>query len=244
MPMLGHMQKLRIFSVLAVCAGISACSALPGDDSRYESAETVLHSDGQYRQAARDGALSPLEQHRLAKANVDPVHVNKKNAYVKTVKQVEAEQAQKQQKTRVAAIERDVSIVKNEFKGLRDSVNRAAIAPASGTPGVSVKGVRTGAHPGKTRLVLDLDGPAEFQYSVDNAQNLLVINLSAQNWDAPVEQVFSNNKVLKAYAAKRGQGGGTVVALKLQGPSRVITGQKLGKNAAGNYRIFLDVAPL
>ena len=235
----------RIFLPSLVVISLAACSTYETADNSDTGA--VLYGEGRYKKTQQSSELSPLEQHRLAKANVDPVHVNKKNAYVKTVKQVQAEQAQKQkgqQQTRVAAIERDLSVVKNEFKGLKDSVDRAAIAPAAGTPGVSVKGIRTGAHPGKMRLVLDLDGPAEFKYSVDNTQNLLVINLSAQNWDAPSEQVFKGNKVLKAYAAKRGQGGGTVVALKLQGPSRVITGQKLGKNAAGNYRIFLDVAPL
>lgn len=231
-------KKISPLSILGVLVVLSGCSALPS--SQQTDSASVLNGEGRYKQVEKTGELTPEEQHALAVAQVDPKRVNKKNAYVKTAEQSMADQ---EKHSRVVALERDIGVVKNEFKGLRDTVSRADIAPASGTPGVSVKGLRTGVYPDKTRLVLDMDGPSEFAYEIDTAQNLLVIRLSAQNWDAPQERVLNNN-LIKAYAAKRGNNGGTVVALKLQKPARVITGQKLGKNAAGNHRIYFDVAPL
>ena len=236
----------KIVSSFAVCALLSlgACSNFPMHDA--DNAE-VSDARGGYRQVERGGELSPEEQHRLARAQVEPTKMVQHNAYVKNAKDVKlAENTH----SRVIEMEREVDSVKKDFKGLKSSIQRAdvasassAIAPASG--GLAhVKMLRTGEHPGKTRLVLDLDASADFKYELDNKQGLLVIRLPSAQWNAPNERVFKNSRILQAYAAKPAKGGGALVALKLKGPAKVLASSKLGKNAAGDYRIFLDVAPL
>lgn len=252
---------LHVVGVVAI-AGLGACSGMSDLAMPSDSPESEVRTAGgeaaveRYTPSSKGGELSPLEQHKLAKAQVDPAHVNKKNVYVKTVKQVEAEQQERQ---RLASVERDLSVVKNEFKGMKTAVDRASIAqapvpklkpapasasisPAAGA-NVSVKNVRTGSYPDKTRLVFDLDGASDFQFDLDNENRLLVIRLGADGWDAPVEKIFKGDKVIRAYAAKP-SGGGNVVALKLNRPVKVLMSQKLDKNAAGYNRIFFDVAPL
>lgn len=218
---------------------LAACSALP-EYSAQDNGRTASN-DGSYKLAKDIDDLSPEEQHARAKALVDPNKMVQNNAYVKNADQVRKEQ---ESQTRVARIERGFSVVKNEFRGLIDSVTRANIAPASGSADVSVKAVRTGVYSDRTRIVFDLDGVSDFQFDLDNQKNLLVLHLSADGWDASADRIYSQDKILKAYAAKRSQNGGSVVALKLKGPAKVVRSQKLGKNAAGYNRIFLDIAPL
>ncbi len=226
---------------------LSACSGFPG--YKGESSETASNDGyGSYKQVEKGDALSPEEQHRLAKAQVEPTKMVQHNAYVKNAKDVKlAENTH----SRVVEMEREIDIVKKDFKGLKDTIKRAdvasassAIAPASGTNFAHVKALRTGEHPGKTRLVLDVDASTDFKYELDNKQGLLVIRLPAAQWNAPSEKVFKNSRILQAYAAKPAKNGGALVALKLKGPAKVLASSKLGKNAAGSYRIFLDVAPL
>ncbi|MCB9983531.1 MAG: hypothetical protein H6861_07665 [Rhodospirillales bacterium] len=205
--------------------------------------EDTLERQGTYEQVEKSDALSPEEQHRRAKALVDPNATVQHNRYVKNADEV---RVAIEEHNRVVEMERDVSVVQNEFKGLKDAVSRADIAPAAGSTTIKahVQGVRLGEHADKTRLVLDLDAPGDFEFDLDNAQNLLVISLPGTAWSTASERVFNNSKVLRAYAAKPSQTGGSVVAVKLRGPSKVLGSAKLGKNAAGMHRIFLDVAPL
>ena len=113
----------------------------------------------------------------------------------------------------------------------------------------TVERVRTGEYADKTRLVMDLlvkskGGAAEFRYEMDAANNLLIIRLPNSAWGTAPEKLFSGSKVLKAYAAKPAQNGGTIVAVKLNGPSKVLASEVLGKNDAGYHRVFIDLAKL
>ncbi|MEZ5814189.1 MAG: hypothetical protein R3E13_05620 [Alphaproteobacteria bacterium] len=238
------MRMFVLCWALAVLGGLGACSGTRY--SEYEQA-AVDEEQGAYRQVEKGAALSPEEQHRLARAKVEPTKMVQHNPYVKNARDVKlAENTH----SRVVEMEREIDGVKKDFKGLKNSIAHAdialassAIAPASGA-GAHVKGLRTGEHPGKTRLVFDLDAPGDFKYELDNAQSVLIVRLPGAQWDAPGEKVFEGSKVFQAYAAKPAQDGGALVALRLKGPAKVVASSKLGKNEAGDYRIFIDVAPL
>lgn len=217
--------------------------------SRSDSTGGADERQGTYRQVEHGGELSPEELHARAKARVEPTKMVQHNEYVKTVEQVQREQAQH---SRVVELERDVDVVKKEFKGLKGTVQTAAartpdfqsasIEPAAA--GTSVKNVRLGSHPGKTRVVFDLNAPSGVQYDLDNANKLLVIKLPGAGWDTQRERIFNGDKVLKAYAAKTTNDGDAIIVVKLQRPAKVLRSEKLGKNDAGYYRVFIDVAPL
>ena len=238
-------SNLYLVGGVVLLVGLGGCSGLYSGDGASETAYN--DPDGRYKQVEQGGGLSPEEQHRLARAEVEPTKMVQHNPYVKSADDVKmAENTH----SRVVEMEREVDSVKKDFKGLKDTIQRAdvatassSIAPASGTA-AHITALRTGDHPGKTRLVFDLDASANFKYELDNKQGLLVIRVPAAQWNAPKERVFNNNKILQAYAAKQAKNGDALVALKLKGPAKVLASSKLGKNAAGNYRIFLDVAPL
>ncbi|HOO82326.1 MAG TPA: hypothetical protein PK513_07485 [Alphaproteobacteria bacterium] len=240
------MVLLRKFSLCVFCLPLvlAGCSFFP--EFGPASSETVRSEEGRYKQIEQIDSLSPEEQHARARALVEPDKMVQHNMYVKNADEVRQAQLDKDSSERVVKMERDIGFVQNEFKGLKNMFARDDIASVAGNSGalVSVKGVRLGEHPGKTRLVFDLDGPADFKFNLDNAQKLLVISLPGAGWTAAQEHVYKNNKILQAYAAKAAKAGGSVVVVKLRAPAKVLSSAKLGKNAAGMHRIFLDIALL
>lgn len=232
--------KKPLLPVFAALFLLSACSVLPGYEKK--NSEMAAQSiKGPYRQAERNRPLSPEEQHALARAQVEPHKMVQHNAYVKNVKQMKAEEKARK---RALEMEREIRTAASSFKGLKDRVERAGVVQALSGPGGSVQNFRIGEYPDKTRIVLDFDAPAEFAFDMDTSQGLLVIRLSSKQWNAPTERLFKNNPVLQAYAAKISKNGQALVAVKLKGPGKVLYSEKLGRNAAGYYRIFFDIALL
>lgn len=226
---------------------LCGCGSLPTFDSDARQTE-VEDGDQTYRVASNDGALSPEEMHKRARERVEPNAMVQHNEYVKTVDQIEREKAEQ---TRIVELERDMDVVKTEFKGLKETVQVAeartpdfhsTIEPAAA--GTSVKDVRFGNHPNKVRMVFDLSGPSGMQYDLDNENKLLVVRIPGAGWDTAREQAFPNGQYFEGYAAKTTDEGDALIVLRLKRSVKVLANQKLGKNAAGYYRTFLDVAPL
>lgn len=240
--------KFLVFGCSFLALTLGGCSALPGGKTDEETLVASGDSGG-YRQIDQSQGLSPEELHARARAQVHPQEMVQHNQYVKTVDEIEREH---ENHNRVVAMERDVDVVKTQFKGLKDTVEtaearspafqNARIEPAAA--GTSVQHVRFGAHPGKVRMVFDLNAPSGVQYDLDNKQNLLIVRLPGAKWNTKPEEAFNNGKVLRGYAAKTTEEGDALVVVKLKGPSKVLTSQKLGKNEQGYYRVFLDIAPL
>lgn len=106
----------------------------------------------------------------------------------------------------------------------------------------AVVNVRTGVHSGKTRLVLDLTAPGQYQADLDNAENVLVVTLPGLAWSAVADKSLANNPVIKGYTA-RPVGDGTVLAVELKKPSRVLMSTALPPNPINNHhRLVFDLA--
>ena len=256
--------------LLMVCASVSVfalagCSMALAPE--YNPGQEAMRGTEDVQVAAQSSGLDrntdlqdPIAQHMAARQQVDPKNVNGSKAYTKDAKVAQAEIISHE---RVAKMERNLSQVKKDFMGFKGSLKTGAlvndITPASGANGkaaldaghvaakpilYSVQKVRIGEHADKTRLVMELNGASAFRYEMDNAKGVLVISLPEAQWDARPDMVFENSKILKAYAAKQSQSGGALVAIKLNGPSKVLRSEALGLNDKGVHRIFFDIAPL
>lgn len=117
----------------------------------------------------------------------------------------------------------------------------AASQPASGSGATVVRGIRTGEHPGKTRLVLDLTGASKYRADIDNDENLLLIELSDAGWTA-AEQKLMNHPLIKGYTTQASGNGGTILALELKKPAKILGSAALKPNAQYGNRIYLDLA--
>ncbi|MBU0799468.1 MAG: AMIN domain-containing protein, partial [Alphaproteobacteria bacterium] len=116
----------------------------------------------------------------------------------------------------------------------------AASAPIPGA--VSVTGLRLGEHKDKTRLVMDMTGASSYRYDLDNAENLLVIELAGAGWTAAQSQTMAKSPLVQSYSVQAMDGGGTRVIIQLKRAVNVIYEAAL-KPEGGNssHRIVLDL---
>lgn len=257
---------------VSVLAMLSACTAGAPDEASAPvasaaSSKKVLSPEEAHKLARERVEPSEIVQHNEYVKTVAQMEAEREQRAREAIEQVEQAraraEAKKTENQRVAVLEDGVDAVKTQFKGIKDMFSEVKVTPATETataPKVatrdaqassaqsitssSIARVRTGEYPTKSRLVLDINGAAEFRYELDNANNLLIVRLPNSAWDAPSERVFNGSKALQAYAAKPAQNGGTLLAVKLNGPSKILASEALGKNDAGYNRIFIDVAKL
>ena len=117
---------------------------------------------------------------------------------------------------------------------------QASIAAASG----GVTGVRVGVHPDRTRIVLDLSGPATFQTDLDNGERLLLVDLPQTPWSAPERQAASGKSLVTAWSAQSAhEGKGTTAVFQLSGPVKILTSSTLRPDGKSGDRIVIDLGP-
>ncbi|MCB1318448.1 MAG: hypothetical protein KDK27_20925, partial [Leptospiraceae bacterium] len=115
---------------------------------------------------------------------------------------------------------------------------------ASGSGGADVLGVRIGEHPGKTRIVLDLDGVSPFRHDLDQNENVLIVTLPEAVWKTASQKDFSAHPLLRSYRTQPGKDGGTVLVLRFKKPVRLVAATPLGPGGTAAHRILFDIAPV
>jgi len=96
MPRLSTIRPIYCFLVFALFT-LGGCQTLDGTSNSATSSDYVNEAAMQDLEASSgdERALSPLEQHMKARGDVDPVHVNRKNRFSKTVDEYRQEQLAK-----------------------------------------------------------------------------------------------------------------------------------------------------
>lgn len=120
--------------------------------------------------------------------------------------------------------------------------SQARVTPPANTGPQTVTALRLGEHPGKTRLVMDITGAAPYNYDIDNAENLLVIELPQTGWRAAQTQTLAKSPFIQSYNVQPMDGGGSRVIIQLKGPVRVSYEAALRPEAdQTSHRIVLDL---
>lgn len=119
----------------------------------------------------------------------------------------------------------------------------AEIIPASGGM-AEVVDVRIGEHPGKTRLVLDLDSPADYTIEIDNNKNTLEMEIPQAGWSALAEESFTNHPLIDGYTVRKSGQGGAVFVLALKKPAKLLMSSAFPPNEVHGQRIVLDLGAL
>ncbi|MGQ0526897.1 MAG: AMIN domain-containing protein [Alphaproteobacteria bacterium] len=121
------------------------------------------------------------------------------------------------------------------------------VATAAPTPmpaiagGTSIMNIRSGEHAGKTRLVLDANGPVTYKYDVDNNEKLLLIELTNVVLSAPMQKGFGNSAFLKSYTAQA-NGSNVTLAIELKQGVKVLSAAALPPGPENtNHRVFFDI---
>lgn len=117
----------------------------------------------------------------------------------------------------------------------------AAAAPVAAPGATSVTALRVGEHPGKTRMVFDMTGASTYRYDLDNAENLLVLEISGAGWSAPATQTFAKSPILQSYSTQPMDGGGTRVILLLKRAASVVYEAALKPEGTNGHRLVIDL---
>lgn len=115
--------------------------------------------------------------------------------------------------------------------------------PGSVSLETAVSSVRIGNYTDKTRVVMDLNGPAKFDYDRQSQGRSLKVNLPGVSWHAQSEKRFSAHPLLENYEIKTTKKGSTLI-IKTKKPARLIQSSYLPPNHLYGHRIYFDIAPI
>ena len=102
--------------------------------------------------------------------------------------------------------------------------------------------VRSGEHPGKTRLVLDTNAKTNFTVDVDNNENIMVVDLPGTIWTAPTSKSFAKSSIISSYNIEKSDTGSLMI-IQLKKNARITYQKSLPSNQGAGQRIVLDVSP-
>ncbi len=106
----------------------------------------------------------------------------------------------------------------------------------------TVNSIRVGTHPGKSRIVIDMDAKIPFSYDIIEDSNLLLVTLPFTKWETEREKIFTSHHFVVAYLAEEISTGGMIVAFKMEQPFDVLYKAIYAPNEARGHRIIFDVA--
>lgn len=226
-----HGIKILLAGLLLSVTGCRTIEGLwrPGGSERLLEAESRVDTAA--------GDMDPLARHMKARVQVDPDDFQKTAQYTT--------HGPPREETRVRVLPAEEEPAAADVLPVRASPLPAA-APAPSLAlgaGPSVLDVRTGEHPGKTRLVLDLDAEAAFDYAVDNSRNVLTVTLRGADWRAPPQRMFSGSPLLDGYAVRQGTAGEALLEIRLKGPARVALATAYKADQGKGPRIVFDLVP-
>ena len=123
----------------------------------------------------------------------------------------------------------------------KSSYRKKSAPPVQG--GVaSVFDVRTGEHPGKTRIVLDTNTNTNYSVDIDNNESIMIVDLPNTSWDAPRSKSFPKSSVVSSYNVEQ-SGNGHLMVVQLKKNARLSYNKSLPSNKGIGRRIVLDISP-
>lgn len=244
---------LSLFPLFICLLAVSACqpryTGKPNPNLSAEDPSDLLEAEeGSWLLVEEDRQATPIQQNLLARGEVEPDKISKKNKHTKSVKDSHAKD---ENHFRVLKLERQLP---GEIAtGLYDIEDDAPSSPQmemfpiqdSISDAVRVLGVRTGEHPGKTRIVLDVAEKTSYSVDVRAAGQMVVIDLPNASWDAGNSEAFAKSGVLESYIVDAKGKMGASMILKTRKPVRVLNKMLLDPvSSGGNYRIVVDISTL
>lgn len=120
-----------------------------------------------------------------------------------------------------------------------NNINRKAPPPVQGGK-ASVYDVRVGEHPGKTRIVLDVNAKTSFSTDIDNGEKIMIVELPNAGWSTTTSKSFDKSSYLTSYKVES-SGDGQLLIFQLKREARIAYKEDIG-GANGGRRIVIDLA--
>lgn len=113
-------------------------------------------------------------------------------------------------------------------------------APAlSGQP--TIYDIRVGEHPGKTRIVMDVNSKASFNVDIDNSEKIMIVDLPNTIWSPRMAQNFAKSPHIKSFRVEP-SGNGHLVIFQLKKSSRIAYKGDLKGFEGSSRRLVIDLS--
>jgi hypothetical protein len=120
---------------------------------------------------------------------------------------------------------------------------KVSSTPIDANGPTTVHDLRVGTHADKVRIVMDLNKKTLYTADLDNAENILIIELPDAAWSTTSQQSFGNNPLIKSYSVDPyNEGKGHIVAIQLKSSSSILKQDQIPAHNAAGQRIFIDLA--
>lgn len=170
---------------------------------------------------------------------------------------------------RLVAIEQDIQVLIDQLESLTVAQSQPQTAPApaalkapqtqsavvpapqkmksasvkappvsGGVP--SVYNVRFGVHPGKTRMVLDVNAKTSFTTDLDNNEKILVIELPNTQWSG-AKQKNVKNPIISSYKVQPMGDNGNMMVVQLKKNTSVTYEKALNALSGSGQRLVIDL---
>jgi len=240
---------LRALTLTALCAGLAACAppppaAPPAEAPGLEAEVAALRAEmdallpALERAARGNAALAQALADIRARPDPAPVAPPASTTIAPAPPKVHTG-AQAQPKAQAPKAQ-----PKAQTSKAQTSKAQTSKAQATKAQGTAVTALRLGAHPGRTRLVLDLDGPMAATHSFDAGERLLLITLpGAKAWAAPEAQRWPKNPHLAGYTTTPDPtSGGVLLAVEVRPGAEPGAHEALRPADGRGHRLAFDFA--
>ncbi|MGH1402957.1 MAG: hypothetical protein ACRBDL_01810 [Alphaproteobacteria bacterium] len=106
---------------------------------------------------------------------------------------------------------------------------------------INVYKVRSGVHPGKTRVVIEVSDKTQYKTTIDPIRNVLRVKLANANWKAPSQAILKGSTLLGTYVARVQGDGSALLEIRLKRSSKILNTMILEPGSSSHYRIVIDL---
>ena len=109
---------------------------------------------------------------------------------------------------------------------------------------VFVKNLRSGMHPDKTRVVIEVSDVTEYKVTVDDLRNVLRVKLMNTRWDISPQDKLEGSTLLGTYIARQQKDGSVLLEVRLKDKASIVGTMVLRPNISSSHRIVVDLKAL
>ena len=104
----------------------------------------------------------------------------------------------------------------------------------------SVYGLRIGEHPGKTRIVLDVNAKTSFKPDIDNSEKIMIVELPEASWGTATAKNFGRSPFITSYKVEK-SGDGSLLIFRLKKGAKISYKGDLPSISGSGRRLVIDL---
>lgn len=101
--------------------------------------------------------------------------------------------------------------------------------------------LRSGKHPGRTRLVIEVTETTRYKVAIDHVRNVLRIKLDSTYWRLSPQETFTKSSLLGTYVARQYKDGSVLFEVRLKKKTKILDTMILRPNLSSKHRVVIDL---